>query len=83
MESKQKNQAVLTSSALLSLFGASSGLPNPDDSNPIGPWGPVMRRAGERVAAVPLDHLQNLGGPRLIHGAPLMQRRWHKRLLTA
>src|SRR5205814_2071192 len=42
----------LSARALLSLFGGSSGLPNPDDSNPPGPWGPVIRRAEERVRDV-------------------------------
>jgi hypothetical protein len=54
MDTKSTTHAsfVLTAPALLSLFGSSSGLPNPDDSNPPGPWGPVMRRANERVAAI-------------------------------
>jgi len=42
----------LSARALPSLFGGSSGLPNPDDSNPPGPWGPVIRRAEERVRDV-------------------------------
>jgi hypothetical protein len=42
----------LTSSALLSLVGHLSDFPNPDDPNPPGPWGPVIRRAAERVRFV-------------------------------
>ena len=54
MQSNQTSHAslVLTAPALLSLFGVSSGVPNPDDSNPPGPWGPVVRRAEERVGAI-------------------------------
>ena len=42
----------LSSAALLSLVGRLSDFPNPDDSNPPGKWGPVMRRAGERVYSI-------------------------------
>jgi hypothetical protein len=54
MKSNQTTHSslVLTTPALLSLFGPSSGVPNPDDSNPPGPWGPVIRRAEERVRTV-------------------------------
>ena len=51
MEPNQTTHASFTLSApaLLSLFGPSSAFPNPDDSNPPGPWGPVIRRAEERL----------------------------------
>ncbi|HXG93073.1 MAG TPA: hypothetical protein VNN73_12015 [Blastocatellia bacterium] len=51
MESNQPTHAsfTLTSTALLSLVGHLSDFPNPDDSNPPGPWGPVIRRAAERA----------------------------------
>jgi len=42
----------LETTALLSLVGHLSGFPNPDDTNPPGPWGPVIRRASERVRAM-------------------------------
>jgi len=42
----------LSSTAVLSLFGNLSDFPNPDDSNPPGPWGPVIRRAADRVRSV-------------------------------
>jgi hypothetical protein len=54
MESNQTTHAsfTLNAPALLSLFGPSSAFPNPDDSNPPGPWGPVIRRAEDRVRLV-------------------------------
>jgi hypothetical protein len=54
MEANQTTHASfkLTAPALLSLFGPSSAFPNPDDSNPPGPWAPVIRRAEERVRLV-------------------------------
>ena len=54
MEPNQTAHAsfTLTAPALLSLFGPSSAFPNPDDSNPPGPWGPVIRRAEERVRSI-------------------------------
>lgn len=54
MEANQATHAsfTLTAQALLSLFGLPSAFPNPDDSNPPGPWGPVIRRAEERVRFV-------------------------------
>ena len=39
----------LNTTALLSLVGHLSNFPNPDDTNPPGPWGPVIRRALERI----------------------------------
>ena len=42
---------VLTTPAIFSLFGV-SGVPNPDDPNDHGPWGPIIRRAQERVSLV-------------------------------
>jgi hypothetical protein len=41
---------VLTTPAVLSLFGVKSN-PNPDDPDRPGPWGPVVRRAAERAYA--------------------------------
>src|SRR5262245_38683156 len=54
MEPKPSTHVTFTldPSTLLSLVGQLSGLPNPDDSNPPGPWGPVIRRAAERVRSV-------------------------------
>src|SRR5262245_9213379 len=45
-------KSIPLASALLSLVGQLSGIPNPDDSNPPGPWGPVIRRASERARFV-------------------------------
>src|SRR5207237_4948180 len=42
----------LTSSDLLSLVGHLSDFPKPDDPDRPGPWGPVIRRAGERVRSI-------------------------------
>ena len=39
----------LEATALLSLVGHLSDFPNPDDTNPPGHWGPVIRRALERI----------------------------------
>ena len=50
MESNQPTHHSLASSALLSLVGQL--FPNPDDANPPGPWGPVIRRAAERVRSI-------------------------------
>ena len=54
MQSNQISHAkfVLTTPALLSLFGIKSSFPNPDDPDHPGPWGPVIRRAEDRVSAV-------------------------------
>jgi hypothetical protein len=50
MESNQPTHQSLAASALLSLVGQLSSFPNPDDSTPPGPWGPVIRRAADRVS---------------------------------
>jgi len=53
MQSNQTTSGrfVLTTPAVLSLFGVKSN-PNPDDPDNPGPWGPVVRRAEDRVRAV-------------------------------
>jgi len=53
MQSNQTTHGkfVLTTPAVLSLFGVKSN-PNPDDPDRPGPWGPVVRRAEDRVRAV-------------------------------
>ena len=52
MQSNQTSHGkfVLTTPAVLALFGVESN-PNPDDPDRPGPWGPVVRRAEERVRA--------------------------------
>ncbi|MCA1818159.1 MAG: hypothetical protein LC746_17585 [Acidobacteria bacterium] len=54
MESDQPARAsyTLAAHALRSLFGGSSAFPNPDDSNPPGPWGPVIRRAEQSLRSI-------------------------------
>jgi hypothetical protein len=51
MSANKTDSFVLTRQAVLSIFGVKSSFPNPDDDHP-GPWGPVVRRAEERVRDV-------------------------------
>lgn len=50
------SQLSLSPRALVSLIaGLTGGYPNPDDPEPVGPWGPVIRQALERVRLAALN----------------------------
>ena len=40
----------LTRKALLTVLGRNTGMPNPEDGEPRGPWGPIIRLAEQKLA---------------------------------